>query len=184
MQICQPSTAAQYFHVLRRQVLRAWRTPLIVFAPKGMLRHVDAASAVEELGRPRFLAVLPEREVTNPQRVLVCTGKIGYELRQERRKRQDASTAIVVLDQLYPFPGAELRAELVRHATAAEIVWVQEEPANMGALAYVLPRLKRAAAHGRVRSIKRSASASPATGSAKAHQLEQNTLIAMAFTAR
>ena len=181
MQICQPSTAAQYFHVLRRQVLRAWRTPLIVFTPKSMLRHVDASSTVEELGRPRFLPVLPEREVKNPQRVLVCTGKIGHELRQERSRRGDSSTAIVVLDQLYPFPVAEVRDELLRHATAAEVVWVQEEPANMGALPYVLPRLKRIIAHRRVRSIKRSASASPATGSAKAHELEQKTLIDMAF---
>ena len=184
MQICQPSTAAQYFHVLRRQVLRAWRTPLVVFTPKSMLRHVDASSTVEELGRPRFLPVLPEREVENPQRVLVCTGKICHELRQERSKRNDSSTAIVVLEQLYPFPGAEVRDELLRHATAAEVVWVQEEPANMGALTYVLPRLKRAIAHRRVRSIKRSASASPATGSAKAHELEQKTLIAMAFATR
>ena len=107
MQICQPSTAAQYFHVLRRQILRAWRTPLIVFTPKSMLRHVDASSTVEELGRPRFLPVLPEREVENPLRVLVCTGKMGHELRQERSRRGDSSNAIVVLDQLYPFPVAE-----------------------------------------------------------------------------
>ncbi len=181
IQLCQPSTAAQYFHMLRRQALRPWRKPLVVFTPKSMLRHPDASSPAEELTRGRFQNVLPEREITNASRVLVCTGKIGHELRMERSRLKDTSTAIVFLEQLYPFPEAELTAELDRHAQAKEIVWVQEEPANQGALWYVLPRLRRLA-HGRpVRSVKRSASASPATGSAKAHEMEQKTLLALAF---
>ena len=181
-QICQPSNAAQYFHLLRRQALRAWRKPLIVFTPKSMLRHSDAASPIEDFTRPHFLNVLPDAEISGAERVLLCTGKIGHELRAERKKKKDDSTAIVFLEQLYPFPEAELAAELARHEDA-EIVWVQEEPANMGALFYVLPRLHRMFGD-RVRSVKRSASASPATGSAKAHEMEQKTLIALAFTAQ
>jgi 2-oxoglutarate dehydrogenase E1 component len=184
MEICQPSTAAQYFHLLRRQALRSWRTPLVVFTPKSMLRHPEASSAAADLSRPRFLTVIPEPQVRNAQRVLVCTGKIGHELRRERGKRGDDTTAVVFVEQLYPFPERELGEELARHADAREIVWVQEEPANKGALFYVLPRLRRIAAPRSVRSIRRSASASPATGSAAAHALEQSTLISLAFSPR
>jgi DNA-binding response OmpR family regulator len=141
-QICQPSNAAQYFHLLRRQALRKWRKPLIVFTPKSMLRHPDASSPIEDFAHPHFLNVLPDTEVSQATRVLLCTGKIGHELRDERKKRKDDSTAIVFLEQMYPFPEAELSAELERHASARDIVWVQEEPANMGAMPYVLPRLR------------------------------------------
>ncbi|HEY1272347.1 MAG TPA: 2-oxoglutarate dehydrogenase E1 component [Terriglobales bacterium] len=182
LQICQPSTASQYFHLLRRQALRLWRKPLVVFTPKSMLRHPDASSPIAEFSRDEFLNVIPENEVTGAQRVLVCTGKIGHELRAERRKRQDRVTAIVLIEQLYPFPEAELAAELGRHAQARDIVWVQEEPANMGALFYMLPRLRRIASGRPILSVKRSASASPATGSAKAHEMEQKTLLTLAFT--
>lgn len=184
LQICQPSTAAQYFHMLRRQALRAWRKPLIVFTPKSMLRHPDASSNIEEFTRPRFLPLVPDREVKNARRILIASGKVGHELRGERRRRKDTATAIFFLDQLYPLPRTEISAALAEHPNAREIIWVQEEPANMGALFYVLPRLERLAqARGlQVRSVKRSASASPATGSAKAHELEQKTLLALAFT--
>ena len=181
-QICQPSNAAQYFHLLRRQALRHWRKPLIVFTPKSMLRNPDAASPIEDFAQPHFLNVLPDREVTQAKRVLLCTGKIGHELREERKKRKDNSTAIVFLEQMYPFPEAELIAELEKHSSARDIVWVQEEPANMGAMFYVLPRLRHIAGDRPVLSVKRSASASPATGSAKAHEMEQNTLLTLAFT--
>jgi 2-oxoglutarate dehydrogenase E1 component len=181
MQICQPSSAAQYFHLLRRQVLRPWRKPLVVLTPKSMLRNPDAASPLADFARPHFLDVVPDTEVGNGKRVLICSGKIGHDLRAERRRRKDQETAIIFLDQLYPFPEDDLAAELAKHA--GEIVWVQEEPANMGALFYVLPRLRRLAGSDRpVRSVKRSASASPATGSAKAHELEQKTLLTLSFT--
>jgi 2-oxoglutarate dehydrogenase E1 component len=184
MQICQPSTAAQYFHLLRRQARRPWLKPLIVFTPKSMLRHPDASSGIEEFTRPRFLPLVPDNEVQNAKRILIASGKVGHELRAERRRRKDSSTAIFFLDQLYPFPRAEIAAAIEAYPDAREIVWVQEEPANMGALFYVLPRLERLGQAGnlQVRSVKRSASASPATGSAKAHELEQKTLLSLPFT--
>jgi len=182
IQICQPSNAGQYFHLLRRQALRKWRKPLIVFTPKSMLRHPDALSPLEDLTHQKFLPVIPDTEAQDAKRILICTGKIGHELRTERQKRNDLSTAIVFLEQMYPFPEEELTAELERHGTARDIVWVQEEPSNMGALFYVLPRLKRIANERPVHSVKRSGSSSPATGSAKAHEVEQKTLLALAFT--
>ncbi len=181
MVIAQPSNAAQYFHLLRRQALRAWRKPLVVFTPKSMLRHPDASSPVAEFGKPGFENVLPDNDVTNPRRLLVCTGKIGHNLRVERAKRKDFSVGIIFLEQLYPWPEAELRAALDQHPSAHEIVWVQEEPANMGAFSYVMPQLRRLAGNRKVLSVKRRANASPATGSAKAHEIEEKTLIDLAF---
>jgi 2-oxoglutarate dehydrogenase E1 component len=181
VQVAQPSTAAQYFHLLRRQALRPWRKPLIVMTPKSMLRHKDSASSRDELGRDRFLNVVPDTQVEDARRILLCTGKIGHELRREREKRKDTATAVVLLEQLYPFPDRELEAALAAHPNARDIVWVQEEPANMGALFFVQPRIERLIRRP-IRSVKRSASGSPATGSAKAHTLEQQTLLTLAFT--
>ncbi|MGA3210235.1 MAG: 2-oxoglutarate dehydrogenase E1 component [Terriglobales bacterium] len=183
IQIAQPSTAAQYFHLVRRQALSPWRKPLIVFTPKSMLRRPEAASPLAEFSLPRFRKVLPDTVAREGRRVLVCTGKIGHELQVERQRREGeaAKTAIIFLEQLYPFPEAELAAALQQHPQAREIVWVQEEPANMGAMWHVLPRLRRLAGSVSVRSVKRKASASPATGSAKAHELEQKALLALAF---
>lgn len=181
MQIAQPSTAAQYFHLLRRQAMRRWRKPLVVFTPKSMLRHPDAMSTVPDFAADQFQPVLADTSVTNARRVLVCSGKIGHNLRVERAKRKLDDVAIVFLDELYPWPEAELSAALAQHPNAAEIVWVQEEPANMGAMSFVLPRLKRISGGRPVLSVKRTASASPATGSAKAHDLEEKTLINIAL---
>ncbi|MDR5727202.1 MAG: 2-oxoglutarate dehydrogenase E1 component, partial [Terriglobia bacterium] len=178
----QPSTAAQYFHLLRRQAMRPWRKPLVVFTPKSMLRHPDALSPIADLTRPRFLNVLPETELQGVTRLLICTGKIGHELRVERQKRKDTSTGIIFLEQLYPWPEDELRAAIEAHPDANDIVWVQEEPENMGAYSFVLPRLRELAFDRQVRSVKRSAAASPATGSAKAHAMEQKTLIDLALS--
>ena len=184
IQVCQPSSAAQYFHMLRRQARRPWRKPLVVFTPKSMLRHPDASSSIQEFTQPRFLQVVPDKEVTDAKRVLIASGKVGHELRAERRRRKDTNTAILFLDQLYPLPRPEIKAALDAHPNAREIVWVQEEPRNMGPFSYVMPRLTHIAqARGlSLRSVKRSASASPATGSAKAHELEQKTLLSLAFT--
>jgi 2-oxoglutarate dehydrogenase E1 component len=182
IQIAQPSNAAQYFHLLRRQALRHWRKPLIVFTPKSMLRHPDACSPIADFTHKNFLRVIPDAEVSATERILICTGKIGHELQAERKKRKSTNTAIVFLEQLYPFPEDEVAAEFARHGSCADVVWVQEEPANMGALFNMLPRLRRIAGDRRVLSVKRSSGASPATGSAKAHEVEQKTLLTLAFT--
>jgi 2-oxoglutarate dehydrogenase E1 component len=181
IQIAQPSTAAQFFHLLRRQSMRQWRKPLVVFTPKSMLRHPDAMSSVADLGADQFLNVVPDNAVKNPRRLLVCSGKIGHNLRVERAKRGDMSVGIIFVDQLYPWPETELLAALDQHPGAHEIVWVQEEPANMGAHTFVKPRLARLGRGRLVTSVKRTASASPATGSAKAHEMEEKTLIDMAL---
>ena len=184
--VAQPSTAAQHFHLLRRQAMRKWRKPLIVFTPKSMLRHQDASSTLADLAAPEFQNVIPDGSVKEPRRILVCSGKIGHNLRVEREKRaktgQDGQVAIVFVDQLYPWPEQEMQAALDQHPKA-EVVWVQEEPANMGALFYVMPHLRRMARDRVVISVKRSPSASPATGSAKAHDLEERALINVAFGA-
>ncbi len=138
-------------------------------------------STVADLGEPHFQLVLPDSTVTNPRRLLVCTGKIGHNLRVERTKRRVDDVAIVFVEQLYPWPEAELRSALEMYPGARDVVWVQEEPANMGALSYVMPRLRLIAHDRPVLSVKRTASASPATGSAKAHELEERTLIDLAF---
>src|ERR1700692_2748678 len=184
IQIAQPSNAAQYFHLLRRQALRHWRKPLIVFTPKSMLRHPDASSPIEDFTHKGFLNVIPDTEVGEADRILICTGKIGHELQAERKKRKDTKTAIVLLHEVCPFQQQEVAAEFARHDKNDDIVWVQEEPANMGALFNMLPRLKRIAGDRPVLSVKRSSSASPATGSSKAHEVEQKTLLTLAFTTK
>jgi 2-oxoglutarate dehydrogenase E1 component len=185
MQVCQPSSAAQFFHLLRRQALRKWRKPLVVFTPKSMLRHPDAASDLAAFCAPRFRTVVQDSSAdpAEVRRILLCTGKIGHELQNERKRLNDTSTAIIFLDQLYPFPEHDILEAIAPFTHAHELVWVQEEPANMGAHSFVKPRLRRlVGAALPVRSIKRQAAASPATGSAKAHQMEQHTLISLAFT--
>jgi len=181
MQICQPSTAAQYFHLLRRQALRSWRKPLVVFTPKSMLRNPAASSTLADLAVPRFRNVIPDKGDGSAERVLLCTGKIGHELEAERKRHPENAPAIVFVEQLYPFPEDEVSAEMDRHAKATEFVWVQEEPGNMGAHGFVIPELERLSRGRPVLSVNRSAAASPATGSGKAHEMEQKTLISVAF---
>ena len=180
IQVCYPSTAAQYFHLLRRQALRSWRKPLVVFTPKSMLRAPTASSPLAALATGKFQTVIPDPGDGSARRVLICTGKIGHEINAARKRRGGDALAVVFVEQLYPFPQAELAAELGRY-TDADFVWVQEEPANMGALSYILPQLERAAGGHPVLSVKRSAAASPATGSHKAHEMEQSTLITLAL---
>ncbi|HEU4401431.1 MAG TPA: 2-oxoglutarate dehydrogenase E1 component, partial [Candidatus Polarisedimenticolia bacterium] len=184
IQVCQPSTAAQYFHLLRRQAMRRWRKPLIVLTPKGMLRAPAACSPFDDLTRGRFRPLLPDDASAAGEevdRVLLCSGKIAHELGAERARRKDRRTAILRLEQFYPFPADDLRAALGRYAGAREIVWVQEEPGNMGALDFVRPRLQPLCGGRHIMTVKRSESASPATGSARAHLLEQEALVALAF---
>jgi 2-oxoglutarate dehydrogenase E1 component len=150
--------------------------------PKGYLRAPAVASARDELLQGRFRTVIGDDIAPEAvRRVLVCSGKIAHELRAERIKRAEQRAAIVTLEQFYPFPDAELGQEIGRYRNAEQVVWVQEEPANSGGLSFVRPLLQRLAGSGHVTSVKRSASASPATGSTKAHALEQSTLLELAF---
>ncbi len=181
IQVCQPSTSAQYFHLLRRQVLRTWRKPLVLFMPKSVLRADAACSPIGEFSEGGFQPVVGDTEASDVRAVLLCSGKVCHELRAERLARGAMDRAIVTIDQLYPFPERALTEELRRYPEDAKIMWVQEEPANMGALAYLRPWFKRVVKNRHVTSIKRYESASPATGSAKAHALEQKALIRLAF---
>ena len=184
MQVCQPSSAAQFFHLLRRQALRKWRKPLICFTPKSMLRHPDAASDLAALSAPRFKTVIPDTHADplKVMHIMLCTGKVGHDLETERKRLNNTNTAILRLDQIYPFPEQDILDALAPFKNAHELVWVQEEPANMGAHSFVKPRLRRLVGEKLpVRSIKRQAAASPATGSAKAHLMEQHTLVSLAF---
>ena len=181
IQVCQPSTSGQYFHLLRRQVMRNWRKPLIAFMPKSMLRADPACSPLDILTDGRFEPIVPDTEVGEARVILLCSGKIVHELRAERKKREAFDRAIVTVEQLYPFPDKLLAQELRRHGVANKIIWVQEEPANMGALGYMRRVLGPIVGDRHVTSIKRYESASPATGSAKAHALEQQALIKLAF---
>ena len=185
IQIAQPSNAAQYFHLLRRQALRHWRKPLVVFTPKSMLRHPDASSPIADFTHKNFLNVIPDTEVGEADRILVCTGKIGHELQAERKKRKDTSTAIVFLEQLYPFPGERTRRRIRpprrhrRHRLGAG-----RARQHGRALQHAPPPAAHRRRPPRALSVKRSSGASPATGSAKAHEVEQKTLLTLAFTTK
>ncbi|HEY6251751.1 MAG TPA: 2-oxoglutarate dehydrogenase E1 component [Candidatus Angelobacter sp.] len=181
IQVCQPSTAGQYFHLLRRQALRRWRKPLIVFTPKGMLRHPDAGSPLSYLSTGSFQPVIQDPEISNGERLIFCTGKTGHELRRERKRRGDTRTAIIFVEQLFPVPESELEAAIATHTNAREFLWVQEEPANQGALSFLTPNIERLTRGNTLRSVKRSASSSPSTGSHTAHEMEQKTLLELAF---
>jgi 2-oxoglutarate dehydrogenase E1 component len=181
IQVAQPSTSGNYFHLLRRQALRTWRKPLIVMTPKSMLRAEPACSNVDELANGSFQPVIEDREARDVRGVILCTGKIAHELRAERATRGAMDRAIVTLEQLYPFPADALKQALSRYPADVKVTWVQEEPANMGALSFVRPRLRELLGR-HITSVKRYESASPATGSAKAHALEQKALLGLAFS--
>ncbi|WP_188523842.1 multifunctional oxoglutarate decarboxylase/oxoglutarate dehydrogenase thiamine pyrophosphate-binding subunit/dihydrolipoyllysine-residue succinyltransferase subunit [Isoptericola cucumis] len=180
MTVAQPSTPASYFHLLRRQAYDRPRHPLIVFTPKQLLRLKAAASSVDDFTTGTFEPVLPdaEVEVAAVDRVLLCTGRVYYDLLAERRKRQDERTAILRLEQLYPFPEEQVRAELAKYA-GADVVWVQDEPENQGAWSFLHLALPEDLP--RVRVVARPASASTAAGTAKRHKEQQEVLVAQAF---
>ncbi len=183
LQIVQPTTPAQYFHVLRRQSVRKWLKPLVVLTPKSLLRHSQVVSSLDECASGRFQRVLPdEMDLRQAKRVLLCSGKIYFELLAYRAEQKRSDVAIIRLEQLYP-----LRMELIENilsscADGTPVVWVQEEPANMGAWRYLHDRFgKKLLGRFPFALVSRSESASPATGSAGAHKLEQAQIIARAF---
>jgi 2-oxoglutarate decarboxylase len=183
LRVVYPSTAAQYFHALRRQAVAAVRVPMVCFTPKRYLRMPQTHSPVAAFTDGEFELVLDDPSDTlDPStvtRVVVCTGKIGHEIVAARD--DDATIAVVRVEQLYPWPAAELAEVLGRYPEAAELMWVQEEPSNMGAWAFVSHRLRALAGGRPVRSVSRAASASPASGSVKVHEREQQDLVAAAL---
>jgi len=186
MQVITPTTPAQIFHALRRQAVRPIRKPLIVMSPKSLLRHKLATSTLDELANGKFETVLPEIDAQNTDaitRLVVCGGKVYYDLLEQRRALGLDHVAIVRVEQLYPLPEARLNAEIAKYSNLKEIVWTQEEPLNQGAWYYLAPEMYRlvsehATAAKLLRPVARPASAAPATGSAKLHVQQQQALIA------
>ncbi|MBL0712488.1 MAG: 2-oxoglutarate dehydrogenase E1 component [Desulfosarcina sp.] len=177
MQVCYPSTPAQYFHLLRRQVIQAGRKPLVVMPPKSLLRNPQAVSTRDDLTRGGFEAVMADgKAVRNPRRVLFCSGKIYYELRQRSQAVGKQDAAIVRIEQFYPFPEKALRDLFKQYAGAREWAWVQEEPENMGGWQFMRPRLE-ALLDRTVAYIGREAAASPATGFPKIYRRQQDAII-------
>jgi len=180
LQVCYPSTPAQYFHLLRRQVLQRCRKPLVVMTPKSLLRNPAAVSTRQDLAEGRFHAVLDDREApAKAPRLVFCSGKIYYELRERLQSNARRDTALVRLEQLYPFPEDALRGALSRYTQARDIFWVQEEPENMGAWRFVHPRLA-ALLDRSLRYVGRPPAASPATGFPKIYRRQQEAIIAAA----
>ncbi|MHB8452344.1 MAG: multifunctional oxoglutarate decarboxylase/oxoglutarate dehydrogenase thiamine pyrophosphate-binding subunit/dihydrolipoyllysine-residue succinyltransferase subunit [Mycobacteriales bacterium] len=185
LMVAFPSTPASYFHLLRRHAREDVHRPLIIFTPKSMLRQKAATSPTEEFTTGEFRPVLPDPAVTDPglvTRVLLTAGKVYYDLAAERRRRQSTDVALIRVEQLYPTPAAPLAAALERFPATAQVLWVQEEPANMGAWPHLALALAEALPGGRaLRLVSRRASASPAAGSATVHEAEQAALVAAAF---
>jgi 2-oxoglutarate dehydrogenase E1 component len=186
MQVVIPSTPAQFFHVLRRQVLRPWRKPLVVMTPKSLLRLPTAGSSLEDIAAERFARILPDAvPADGVTRVLLCTGKIHYDLAAHRAGNGRDDVAILRLEQLYPLKRSAVEAALAPYPAGTPVVWVQEEPENMGAWSFLLRMLGERLARGMTLScLTREASASPATGSASMHRLEQRDLVVEAFDGR
>ncbi|MFL1732573.1 2-oxoglutarate dehydrogenase E1 component [Moraxella oculi] len=187
MQVITPTTPAQIFHALRRQVIRPARKPLIVMSPKSLLRHPLATSTLEELAEGKFETVLSEIDVQDANqvtRLVLCGGKVYYELLDQRRKLGLNHVAIVRIEQLYPLPESRILEELAKYPNLTDVVWAQEEPLNQGAWYYLLPEMYRIMATQSAKlatPAARPAAAAPATGSPKIHNAQQQTVIADAL---
>ena len=191
IQVCNATNASQYFHLLRRQALDDVHRPLVVFTPKSLLRAKAAVSPVEDFTQQNyFRPVLPDTGVGGEplddaavKRVLLCSGKVAYDLMAQREAEGTADIAVVRVEQLYPLPAEQIRAELERYPNATDVVWVQEEPMNMGAWQFMAVNLPEHLPAGRTfRRVSRRASASPAVGSAKVHEVEQRQLVTEALS--
>ena len=188
MQLCQPTTASQIFHLLRRQVIRNLRKPLVIFTPKSLLRNKDATSPLSEFTKGGFQTVIPEnneaviKKADKVKRVICCSGKVYYDLVKKREERGDEDVAILRVEQLYPFPHKAFGAELKKYPNATDIVWCQDEPQNQGAWFFVQHYIHENMLDGqKLGYAGRAASASPAVGYAHLHQEQQKTLIEAAF---
>lgn len=186
MQVCQPTTPAQIFHLLRRQMIRLFRKPLVILTPKSLLRNKEAVSSLDELSKGAFQTVIGETDAKldprKVKRVVVCTGKVYYDLLLARRERESDDVALVRIEQLYPFAHKAFENELKKFPNATQIVWCQDEPQNQGAWFYMQHHLNEALRDGQKLSYAgRPASASPAVGYYDKHYAQQKELIAAAF---
>lgn len=185
MQVCVPTTPAQIFHLIRRQILRPYRKPLIVMTPKSLLRHKVASSTFEELAKGEFKVVIPEVDqlaADKVKRIILCSGKVYYDLLEQRRSNK-ANIAIIRIEQLYPFPEEQLVKELANYKSAQEIIWCQEEPKNQGAWYSICHHLLACLGKGQTLNyVGRAASASPATGSKMLHAEQQKKLVQEALS--
>ncbi len=185
MQIVQPTTASQIFHVLRRQMVRNLRKPLVIMTPKSLLRNKDATSPLSEFTRGGFQTIIPENrdlKADKVKRVVACSGKVYYDLAKKRLELERDDVAIIRVEQLYPFPHKAFSAELKKYPNAAEVVWCQDEPQNQGAWFFVQHYLHENMAEGqRLGYAGRAASASPAVGYSHLHQEQQKALVEAAF---
>ncbi|HMQ03829.1 MAG TPA: multifunctional oxoglutarate decarboxylase/oxoglutarate dehydrogenase thiamine pyrophosphate-binding subunit/dihydrolipoyllysine-residue succinyltransferase subunit [Pyrinomonadaceae bacterium] len=181
LQVCNPTTPAQYFHLLRRQVMQDIVRPLIVMTPKSLLRLPAASSTMQELKEGGFYPVIDDgkiRDRATVKRVVLCSGKIFYDLEASREESNDERVAIVRLEQFYPFPSTAIKEMIAAYPNADQVFWTQEEPKNMGGWAFVRPRLRSIMPETtELRYIGRPASASPATGSYAIHELEQRKVV-------
>ena len=179
MQIANCTTPANFFHLLRRQMHRDFRKPLVVFTPKSLLRHPKCVSTIADLTKGGFQEVIDDATANakSTRRVVFCSGKVYYDLLERQEADKDSGVAIVRIEQLYPFPQKQVDAIVAKYKNANELVWLQEEPENMGAWSFLL----RTWTNAEVKLIAREASASPATGSHKQHDKEQHVLIDKAF---
>ena len=181
MQVVNCTTPAQFFHVLRRQIHRPFRKPLILMHPKSLLRHPAAVSTLAELADGMFQPLLLDPADIDPaevRRVLLCSGKIFYALDEGRKERHARTVALLRVEQLYPFPATELEAAIRRYPGATQVRWVQEEPSNQGPWSFVRWRIEELlGAGGRLRYVGRKEAASPATGSYKIHQAEEAAIV-------
>ncbi|MEQ8789316.1 MAG: 2-oxoglutarate dehydrogenase E1 component [Pirellulaceae bacterium] len=183
LQVTVPSTPAQLFHCLRRQVLRRWRKPLAMLTPKSLLRHRLVVSNLDDLSTGRFQRVLPDdpQRAADANRLLLCCGKVYYDLLKAREQRRREDVAIARVEQLYPFPSVQIQQLLEPLSDAAAVYWVQEEPANMGAWQFLKLRWEEVESQKPLNRISRPASASPAGGSHAAHKIEQREIIDRSF---
>jgi len=185
IQVCVPTTPAQIFHLLRRQLLRPYRKPLIILTPKSLLRHKLAVSPLSDLSDGKFHTVIPEVDPLQSegvQRVVLCAGKVYYDLLQKRRERKQNNVAIIRLEQLYPFPKQALRDELAKYPKVTQIIWCQEEPKNQGAWFSSQHNMLDCLKKGQhLKYAGREFAASPAAGSANLHAQEQHALVEQAL---
>jgi 2-oxoglutarate dehydrogenase E1 component len=185
MQVCVPSTPAQIFHVLRRQMIRPYRKPLIIMSPKSLLRHPLASSTIDELATGKFQLVIPEMDKLDAKkvdRVILTSGKIYYELLEQRREKKINNAAIIRIEQLYPFPEEACREVLKPYAHVKDMIWCQEEPQNQGAWSTLAPFVTGVLGSGQtLRYVGRLASASPAVGYHSVHEKEQEQLVEQAL---